>query len=96
MPEALRDFPEARWEALAELLIRKRVEISPRYHKRSVFAREHGLNYRLILDIERHTGGTSACPRSSPSSRSTSSAPASSATSSPGVRQRTSRPQRAA
>ncbi len=54
MPEALRDFPEARWEALAELLIQKRVEISPRYHKRSVFAREHGLNYRLIFDIERH------------------------------------------
>ncbi len=54
MPEALKDLPEARWKALAELLIRKRVEISPRYCKRTVFAREHGLNYKLICDIEKH------------------------------------------
>jgi len=52
MPE-LRDFPEARWKALAELLIRKRVEISPRYCRRSVFCREHGLNYRMVYDLEK-------------------------------------------
>lgn len=40
------------WQRLGELLQRRRVEIDPRYRNLALFAREHGLNERLVSDIE--------------------------------------------
>lgn len=50
-----RDCDPARWATLGELLIRRRVELSPRYHKRTVFARESRFPYKLICEFEQHT-----------------------------------------
>lgn len=50
-----RDCSADRWAALGEHLIRRRVELSPRYHKRTVFAREQRFPYKLICEFEQHT-----------------------------------------
>jgi hypothetical protein len=42
------------WERLGALLIQRRIEISPRYRVRTLFASDVGLNWRLLYDIERH------------------------------------------
>lgn len=42
----------ASWKRLGELLIRRRVELDPRYQNRSTFSTERGLDYRLAYDIE--------------------------------------------
>lgn len=42
----------ASWKRLGELLIRRRVELDPRYQNRSTFCAERGLDYRLAYDIE--------------------------------------------
>lgn len=42
----------AMWQRLGELLVRRRVELDPRYQNRTVFTAERGLDYRLAYDIE--------------------------------------------
>ena len=42
----------AKWQRLGELLVRRRVELDPRYQNRTVFTAERGLDYRLAFDIE--------------------------------------------
>ena len=54
MQQELRDCDPQRWRDLADLLTRRRIELSSRYVNRAVFAREKTLNYRLVYDIERH------------------------------------------
>jgi hypothetical protein len=41
------------WERLGEQLVRRRIEVDPRYSNRQLFADERGVNYRSISDIER-------------------------------------------
>lgn len=41
------------WRRLGELLVRRRIELDPRYSNRQVFTRERGINYRTVGDIER-------------------------------------------
>jgi len=48
-----RDCSEERWAHLGEYLIRRRVELNPRY--RTVFARERRFPYKLICEFEKHT-----------------------------------------
>lgn len=50
-----RDCSEERWAALGEHLIRRRVELSPHYRKRTVFARDRRFPYKLICEFEQHT-----------------------------------------
>ena len=40
------------WQRLGEALQRRRVELDPRYRNLALFARERGLNERLVSDIE--------------------------------------------
>ena len=53
------------WQRLGEALQRRRVEIDPRYRNLALFARETGLNERLLSDIEhaRRSGYRSATRR---------------------------------
>ena len=44
---------KADWERLGKMLIHRRVELDSRYYSRPVFARERGLEYRLVGAIER-------------------------------------------
>lgn len=46
-------MPTANWKRLGELLVRRRIELDPRYSNRQLFASERGLNYRTVSDIER-------------------------------------------
>lgn len=39
-------------ERLGELLMQARINLDVRYKNRALFARERGLNYRLVQDIE--------------------------------------------
>lgn len=41
------------WERVGEQLVRRRIEVDPRYSNRQTFADERGVNYRTISDIER-------------------------------------------
>lgn len=45
-------MPTADWKRLGELLVRRRIELDPRYSNRKLFARERGLNYRIVTDLE--------------------------------------------
>src|ERR1700733_5729560 len=45
--------PQDARERLGELLVQRRIELNPRWRKRTVFAEDHGLNWRLLYDIER-------------------------------------------
>lgn len=45
--------PSPRWQRLGELLIRRRLDLDPRYRNRQVFADERGAEYRIVSDIER-------------------------------------------
>jgi hypothetical protein len=40
------------WQRLGEALQRRRVELDPKYRNLALFARERGLNERLVSDIE--------------------------------------------
>jgi hypothetical protein len=51
--QELRDCDPDRWAALGEFLIHRRIEIDPRYRKRTVFVRETHMNERAIYDIEK-------------------------------------------
>ena len=46
-------MPTANWKRLGELLVRRRIELDPRYSNRRLFADESGLNYRIVSDVER-------------------------------------------
>lgn len=46
------DMSDPVWQRLGEALQRRRVEIDPKYRNLALFAREHGLNERLVSDIE--------------------------------------------
>src|SRR6202041_1099797 len=47
------DRPSAAWERLGEMLVRRRLELDPRYRNRRTFARERDPRlYRLFSDIE--------------------------------------------
>jgi hypothetical protein len=51
---------EAAWERLGELLTQRRAQLNPRYGKRTTFAAERGLNYRVAYEVEqarRHNFG---------------------------------------
>jgi hypothetical protein len=55
--------PTANWKRLGELLVRRRIELDPRYSNRQLFAAERGINYRTVSDVERgrrdnYEGGT--------------------------------------
>jgi len=43
----------AGWQNLGQLLIRRRVQINPRYSNRSEFCRSTGLDPRVVADIEK-------------------------------------------
>lgn len=45
--------PESDRKRLGDLLIQRRIELSPRFRVRTVFAVECGLNWRLLYDLER-------------------------------------------
>lgn len=45
--------PHDAWKRLGDLLIQRRIELSPRYRVRTVFAEETGLHWRMLYDIER-------------------------------------------
>jgi hypothetical protein len=45
--------PQGARKRLGELLVQRRIELNPRWRKRTVFAEDHGLNWRLLYDIER-------------------------------------------
>jgi hypothetical protein len=45
--------PQGTRKRLGELLVQRRIELNPRWRKRTVFAEDHGLNWRLLYDIER-------------------------------------------
>jgi hypothetical protein len=42
------------WTRLGELLVRRRIELDPRYVNRQLFSNERGVHYRTVSDIERH------------------------------------------
>ena len=45
--------PSAAWERLGEMLVRRRLELDPRYRNRQTFARERGPRlYRVFSDVE--------------------------------------------
>jgi hypothetical protein len=44
--------PTANWKRTGESLVRRRIELDPRYANRRLFAAERGLNYRIITDLE--------------------------------------------
>jgi len=44
----------ADWPRLGDLLIRRRIEIDPRYRVRRTFADERGMDYRVVFDLEKH------------------------------------------
>jgi hypothetical protein len=44
--------PNPRRQRLGQLLIRKRLDLDPRYRNRQVFADERGVEYRIVSDIE--------------------------------------------
>lgn len=46
--------PGQDWQRLGELLIRRRLDLDPRYRNRQVFAAERGVEYRIVSDFERH------------------------------------------
>lgn len=51
---------EAAWERLGELLTQRRAQLDPRYGRRTTFATERGLNYRVAYEVEtarRHNFG---------------------------------------
>lgn len=50
--------PDPAWQQLGQALQRRRVELDLRFKNMALFAREHGLNERLVFDIEngRRTG----------------------------------------
>ena len=51
---------EAAWERLGELLTQRRTQLDPRYARRTTFAKERGLNYRVAYEVEtnrRHNFG---------------------------------------
>lgn len=43
----------ANWKQLGEQLVRRRIELDPRYANRRLFADERGVNYRTVSDVER-------------------------------------------
>ncbi len=45
---------EAAWERLGELLTQRRAQLDPRYARRTTFAAECGLNYRIAYEVETH------------------------------------------
>lgn len=45
--------PPSKWEELGKKLERRRVERDPRYKDRAVFARDTGVNDRMLGDLER-------------------------------------------
>lgn len=45
--------PTDNWKRLGDLLVRRRIEMDPRYSVRQLFAAERGINYRTVSDIER-------------------------------------------
>lgn len=49
MPSA----PADAWKRLGELLVQRRIELAPRYRKRTAFAGDTGIHWRLLYDIER-------------------------------------------
>ena len=44
--------PRAAWVRLGELLVRRRIELDPRYRNRRTFTSERGVEYRIVNDIE--------------------------------------------
>ena len=45
--------PSAAWERLGEMLVRRRLELDPRYRNRQTFSRERGPRlYRVFSDVE--------------------------------------------
>lgn len=46
-------MPTDNWTRLGELLVRRRIELDPRYSNRQLFAAERGINYRTVSDVER-------------------------------------------
>lgn len=42
------------WDRLGAALVERRIQIDPRYKNRRLFAREVGLNWRLLFDVEAH------------------------------------------
>lgn len=44
---------ERDWTGLGEALIYRRIWLDPRYANRRMFAKERGIDYRLVSDIER-------------------------------------------
>jgi hypothetical protein len=46
------DMSDPVWQQLGDALSRRRVELDPRYRNLALFARERGLNERLVSDIE--------------------------------------------
>ena len=47
------DTSKERQRRLGELLIRRRLDLDPRYRNRQVFAYKRGVEYRIVSDIER-------------------------------------------
>jgi hypothetical protein len=43
---------KAAWKKIGEALEQARVELSPRYRNRTLFAQERGIDYRLAYDVE--------------------------------------------
>jgi len=49
--------PSEAWQRLGAMLIRRRIELDPRYHNRTLFAVERGVDARVVFDIEKHRRG---------------------------------------
>jgi hypothetical protein len=45
------------WKRLGEQLVRRRIELDPRYSNRQLFAAERGIGYRTVSDLERARRG---------------------------------------
>lgn len=45
-------YPAAAWERLGQLLVRRRLELDPRFRNRRIFTAERAVEYRIINDIE--------------------------------------------
>lgn len=43
----------APWRHVGELLVRRRVALSPRYRNRTIFAAKTGQEYRMVFDVEK-------------------------------------------
>lgn len=50
-------MPTDNWTGLGEMLVRRRIELDPRYSNRQTFADERGVSYRIVSDIERGRRG---------------------------------------